>query len=203
MGTEEPPEPWPFWFSRNTRHESRLFSPWMHKGRTIRNRRLDRRARRPVAAFLRVVARHGAAMARHGRHGRPEPLLPCSRLFGIVQKKILRLSQCPLSVLTGNRAGKAFTNHETRDKNHGLYAFHQTRDTAFNLHFSPRGEAKCVRGPSGRGASRLARAGVLEQYVEHGKQAQRSPGGRIVCFGRRVGEKCRLRFNGRQTFLLE
>ena len=30
-----------------------------------------------------------------------------------------------------------------------------------NLHFSPRGEAKCVRGPSGRGARRLARAGVL------------------------------------------
>ena len=43
-----------------------------------------------------------------------------------------------------------------------------------------------MRGPSGRGASRLARAGVLEQYVEHGKQAQRSPGGCIVCFDRRV-----------------
>ena len=55
-----------------------------------------------------------------------------------------------------------------------------------SLYVSPRGETKCVRGPSGRGASRLARAGVLEQYVEHGNQAQRSPGGRIVCFGRRV-----------------
>ncbi len=55
-----------------------------------------------------------------------------------------------------------------------------------SLHFSPRGEAKWVRGPSGRGARRLARAGVLEQYVEHGKQAQRDPGGRIACFGRRV-----------------
>ena len=55
-----------------------------------------------------------------------------------------------------------------------------------SLHFSPRGEAKWVRGPSGRGASRLARAGVLEQYVEHGKQAQRSHGGRIACFDRRV-----------------
>ncbi len=62
------------------------------------------------------------------------------------------------------------------------------------LHVSPRGEAKCVRGPSGlgvsraeeKGTSRLARAGVLEQYVEHGKQAQRSPGGRIACFDRRV-----------------
>ena len=55
-----------------------------------------------------------------------------------------------------------------------------------SLHFSPRGEAKWVRGLSGRGASRLARAGVLERYVEHGKQAQRSPGGRIACFDRRV-----------------
>ena len=63
-----------------------------------------------------------------------------------------------------------------------------------SLHFSPRGEAKCVRGPSGlgasrteeKGASRLARAGVLEQYVEHGKQAQRNHGGHIACFDRRV-----------------
>ncbi len=62
----------------------------------------------------------------------------------------------------------------------------ESRIKAFNLHFSPRGEVKWVRGPSGRGASRLARAGVLEQYVEHGKQAQRSPGGRIACFDRRV-----------------
>ena len=57
---------------------------------------------------------------------------------------------------------------------------------ASSLHFSPHGETKCVRGPSGRGASRLVRAGVLEQYVEHSKQAQRSPGGRIACFGRRL-----------------
>ena len=63
-----------------------------------------------------------------------------------------------------------------------------------NLPFSPRGEAKWVRGPSGlgasraeeKGASRLARAGVLEPYVEHGKQAQRSPGGHMACFDRRV-----------------
>ncbi len=47
-----------------------------------------------------------------------------------------------------------------------------------SLHFSPRGEAKWVRGLSGRG--------VLEQYVEHGKQAQRSHDGRIACFDRRV-----------------
>ena len=63
-----------------------------------------------------------------------------------------------------------------------------------SLLFSQRGEAKCVRGLSGLGASRaeekgarrLARAGVLELYVEYGKQAQRSHGGRIACFGLRV-----------------
>ena len=123
MGAEEPPEPLPFRFSRITRHETR------------------------ITAF--VVARHGAAMVRHGRHGRPEPLLPCSRLFGIVQQKILRLSQCPLSVLTGNGAGKVFTNHKTRDKNHGLYAFHQTRETNHeSRNFAARSRLPCPTFPT-------------------------------------------------------
>ena len=57
--------------------------------------------------------------------------------------------------------------------------------------FSPRGETKCVRGPSVQGARRSApsflnNAGVLEQYVEHGEQAQRSNGGPIACFDRQV-----------------
>ncbi len=56
-----------------TKHERRLFSPCMRKGHTVRNHRPDRRARRPVTAFLRVVARHGAAMARHGRPPSPAP----------------------------------------------------------------------------------------------------------------------------------
>ncbi len=66
----------------------------------------------------------------------------------------------------------------------------ETQERIFSsasLHFSPHGEAKWVRGLSGRGAGRLARAGVLEQYVEHGKQAQQSPGWRSS-----GGEKCRL-----------
>ena len=112
-------------------------------------------ARRSVAALLRVVARHGAAVARHGR---PPSPAPATRPFLFTRRQIFLLERT-------------------------------------SLHFSPRGEAKCVRGPSGlgasraeeKGASRLARAGVLEQYVEHGKQAQRS---RIACFDRRV--VCRL-----------
>ena len=43
-----------------------------------------------------------------------------------------------------------------------------------------------MRGPSVRGAGRLARGGVLEQYGEHGKQAQRSNGGPIMCFARQL-----------------
>ena len=55
--------------------------------------------------------------------------------------------------------------------------------------FSPGGEAKCVRGPSVQGARRSARGGVLEQYVEHGEQAQRSNGGPIGCFDRQLVRK--------------
>ena len=53
--------------SRITNHETRTLSPfgspWVRKGRAIRNPRPDRSARRPVAAFLRVVVRHWAAWA--------------------------------------------------------------------------------------------------------------------------------------------
>ena len=55
--------------------------------------------------------------------------------------------------------------------------------------FSPHGEAKCMRGPSVRGARRLTSGGVLEQYGEHGEQAQRSNGGSLVCFARQVVRK--------------
>ena len=53
-----------------------------------------------------------------------------------------------------------------------------------SLLFSPRGETKCVRGPSVRGARRLTSAGVLSQSVEHGEQAQRSTGGPLMCLAR-------------------
>ena len=64
----------------------------------------------------------------------------------------------------------------------------------FSPLFSPGGEPKGVRGPSVQGARRSAphflnNAGVLEQYVEHGEQAQRSNGGPIACFGRQLVRK--------------
>ena len=48
-----------------------------------------------------------------------------------------------------------------RQPGHRLHGCIASPSKRPGLHFSPRGEAKCVRGPSGRGASRLARAGVL------------------------------------------
>ena len=68
----------------------------------------------------------------------------------------------------------------------GYWAERLPRSIGSSPHFSPRGETKCVRGPSVRGARRSARGGVLEQYGEHGEQAQRSNGGLIACFGRQV-----------------
>ena len=58
-----------------------------------------------------------------------------------------------------------------------------------SLLFSPGAEAKGVRGPSVRGARRSARGGLLEQYVDHGEQAQRSNDGPIVCFDRQLVRK--------------
>ena len=43
-----------------------------------------------------------------------------------------------------------------------------------------------MKGPSVQGARRLTSGGVLEQYGEHGEQAQRSNGGPIVCFARQA-----------------
>ena len=63
-------------------------------------------------------------------------------------------------------------------------------------HFSPGGEAKCMRGLSVRGArcSEVARASwraasssgptLPRQSVEHGEQAQRSNGGPLMCLAR-------------------
>ena len=152
-------------FSRNTKHETR------------------------ITAF--VVARHGAAMARHGRPPSPAPQ------HGLLGFRRQRITQ-PVFLLSSGDSKKSNSKpglqgfHESRITRHESRLFFESRlfirldALPTSLHFSPRGEVKCVRGPSGRGARRLARAGVLEPYVEHGKQAQRSPGGRIACFDRRV-----------------
>ena len=113
--------------TRNTNHG--FFSPSARKGRTAGNRRPDHCARRPVTASLFTIVHH------------------CSRLFGIVQQKILPLSQWPLSVHTGNAACKGFTDHETRVTSHGIYAFHESRNTKHGL-FSPSvRKGRTIRNP--------------------------------------------------------
>ena len=64
--------------------------------------------------------------------------------------------------------------------------------SSFSPLFSPGGEAKCVRGPSVQGARRSARGSVLEQYVEHGEQAQRSKWRAYRVLRPSGGEKCGL-----------
>ena len=62
-----------------------------------------------------------------------------------------------------------------------------------DLHFSPRGETKWVRGPSGRGASRAEEKGACRRS------------GLIASFGPRLAKHATqpFRFTGRQRFLLE
>ena len=59
------------------------------------------------------------------------------------------------------------------------------------LYFSPRGEAKCVRGPSGRGARRAGRRKRRAQAYLHSTLSTASKrnevmAGHAACFGRRV-----------------
>ena len=173
---------------RITRHETRLLwplgLPWARKDSTNKNRRPDRRTSRTATASLPTISRHF-------------PLFPgkkyCPATVSLpVSRSRWASGQAPFAspVLSLQPMRSRAQTLDAKDVKYGFgRLFDLARAEPFavaSLHFSPRGEAKCVRGPSGRDASRLARAGVLEQYVEHGKQAQRSPGARIVCFDRRV-----------------
>ena len=108
-----------------TNHETRLFRPFPLTGRQTF---LLERTRPPnqafhesrdtnhglypfLAAFLQVVERHGAAMARLGR---PPSPAPAKRFF---------------KVFTNHRPNHEsrhlfFTNHETRNTNHGFFSNH-------------------------------------------------------------------------------
>ena len=145
-------------FSRDTRHETRLF-PWLvwyllvlkpfslFFGRetvyvesddaVAGNENLIRARRgrvgwgrksRPVAAFLRVVARHGAAMARHGRHGPPRPHQQ-QGLSGFHETRDPRHGYCQAR----GASRREFRGvHESRDTNH------ESRLLCFPTHDFPR-----------------------------------------------------------------
>ena len=125
------------------------------------------RARRPVAAFLRVVARHGAAVARHGRPPSPAPQ---HRLLGFRRPRITQhvfLLPSGDSKKSNSKPGlQGF--HESRITRHESRPFFESRlvirldALPTSLHFSlPRGEAKCVIGrqDKARAAWRARRSG--------------------------------------------
>ena len=120
-----------------TKHERRLFSPCMRKGHTVRNHRPDRRARRPVTAFLRVVERHGAAMARHGRPPSPAPATrpagfsPATGHATWFSPSLRRLQgEQPQARPTGFHESRV-TRHESRLLWFSRITKHETRITAF------------------------------------------------------------------------
>ena len=174
-----------FYETRITKHESRLLSP--------HGRCFPARCGATAAPLWRG---YGAAVARVGRLWRWSGMGGLGAAWAAYCPRASVPAPVSLSRSASRRAPLAGqlplprTPSEPMLKKenilHGAIsgAFHIASKP--NLHFSPRGEAKCVRGPSGRGASRLARAGVLEPYIEHGKQAQRSHGGHTACFDRRV-----------------
>ena len=133
----EQPQARPTGFSRNTKHETRItaFMLFFPRFPTI-SRHFPRfpgpphppgkgSARRSVAAFLRVVARHRAAMARHGRPTVPRAGNTADWVFTRNESRNM-FSPCPPATprrATPSPANGVFTNHESRDTNHGLYAF--------------------------------------------------------------------------------
>ena len=189
--------------SRNTNHG---FSPWVRQGGAAGNRRPDHCARRQAAAS----AVGWFFLERTMQATRQSDPQASRDVYEAVRKRVERgLSE---SRETNNDFFRIPIRFTTR---YSHYSHNSRKDSdkprikrlralrqpgpRLNLHVSPRGEAKWVRGPSGlgasraeeKGASRLARAGVLEPYVEHGKQAQRSPGGRIRVLRPSGGETCR------------
>ena len=113
--------------------------------------------------------------------GAIEPALPLNRASESVRIVIARALVMVVDLTCESEdVGGPLTRPGTQLR----FGIFQSESLGSNLDFSPRGEAKRVRGPSGRGASRLARANVLVQYAEQGKQAPRSHGGLMACFVR-------------------
>ena len=94
------------------------------------------------------------------------PVRHCSPLFTIVHQKIV-LRQCPRAARTAAHAARSLL-HRARSRSmvrlsRGMCGGGSGGQAS--LYFSPRGKAEWVRGPSGRGASCLARAGVLDSTL--------------------------------------
>ena len=139
QGEQPQARPTGFHETRDTKHG--FFSPWVRKGRTIRNPRPDRRARRPVASFLCVVVRHGAAMVRHGR---PPSPAPATRPVGFsrIRKHETRNTVFPVPAAIPRRATPSPANRFSR------ITKHETRITAFFLPRNTNHETRLLSFPT-------------------------------------------------------
>ena len=169
--------------SRNTNHG--FFSPWVRQGGATGNRRPDHCARRQVTVSRFTVVHH------------------CSRLFAIVQQKILLCASviAPPGHCFPARRGAAIARHARGEWGVRQCPCPVSRSRSALRRASPAGQLPrtqnkpmlrkgnvpaCMSRQVVRRTACLLQTGVLEQYVEHGKQALRSPGARIACFDRRV-----------------
>ena len=98
QGEQPQARPTGFHESRVTRHESRLFSF--------------------LAAFLRVVARHGAAMARHGR---PPSPAPATRPVGFHESQVTNHASRPLSPFSSPSVHEGRTTENRRPVTASLF----------------------------------------------------------------------------------
>ncbi len=155
--------------SRITRHETRLFP--VHRG-------CERVAPQKTAAQslfssspLFTIVRYGSPL--FGKKYCPAPVSLPRQPFpaGLTTSAVRRA--VPVALRTASVEGNAWPACLTTRRG-------EVRERAVRTRRKPGGGKR--REPLG--ARRRTR-----QYVEHGKQAQRSPGGRIVCFDRRVVRK--------------
>ena len=178
----------------------RVMTPLLGTKTPIRARRGQvgwGRKSRPVAAFLRVVARHGAAMARHGRHGPSRAAVRAT-------------------LLSCNTAFRVFTKHET------LCAFHESLYASLPTisHHFPRfpGISRPPPPPSADQVSTCPRAVRLSWSAARTAAPRRAARSLLSCalwggygaamarHGRRPSPAPATRpflFAGRQIFLLE
>ena len=128
-----------------------------------------------------VASQYGRRSRGPGRAPRAAPRQPGCRVEPTNHEPRSFLALLPRGAIRREFRGL----HETRDTKHESRPF-------FSVGAPEWRHRKPPSGPLRPPASRLARAGMLEQYVEHGKQAQRSPGARIRVLRPWGGETCRL-----------
>ncbi len=107
---------------------------------------------RPVTAFLRVVARHGRLWRGMGGMGCPEPLFAHHphQQHDHLGFHATRDPAIARRAASASANSEVFTRHESRNTNHGLYAFFPTISRHFPLFFGPPSPRKRCPSPVSR-----------------------------------------------------